>query len=272
MNNSIINNYTDIVYLQRGGTSHILRATNKYTNKKVAIKIAIDTHRQDYIINESNMLSKVDHRNIIRFFDINCINNHQLYIVTEFLEGETLQEYIEKNGPLNYEKLLHTFGEICNGLSYIHSLEIVHKDLKPRNIFLCSNGDVKIIDFGLSVLTTKTPESHTKGQIKGTIDYSSPAQILNPNINEKYSDIYSLGAILYFLAVGKTMFIEQNINTKIRKKLLGYFDINHIVDPNVKQLFLDIMNEYDNKSKIIDQILKKIHTQKIINHWEYVKA
>jgi len=270
MNNNI-NNYTDIVYLQRGGTSYILSGINRYTNKKVAIKIAIDRHKQELIINESNILSKIDHKNIIRFFDINSIKNDQLYIVTEFLEGETLQEYIEKNGPLNYEKLLHIFGEICNGLSYIHSLEIVHKDFKPRNIFLCSNGDIKIIDFGLSAMTTKTLESKPKNKIKGTIDYMSPAQILNPNINEKYSDIYSLGAVLYFLAVGKTMFTEQNINAKIRKKLLGYCDTSCIADPNIKQLFLDIMNEYHNKSKTIDQILKRIHTQKIINCWEYVK-
>jgi serine/threonine protein kinase len=136
---------------------------------------------------------------------------------------------------------------------------------------LCSNGAIKIIDFGLSALTTKTLESKPKNKIKGTIDYMSPAQILNPNINEKYSDIYSLGAVLYFLAVGKTMFTEQNINAKIRKKLLGYYDTSCIIDPNIKQLFLDIMNEYHNKSKTIDQILKRIHTQKIINCWEYVK-
>jgi serine/threonine-protein kinase len=267
-----INNYSDIVYLQRGGTSYILRAINKYTNKKVAIKIAIDRHKQDHIINESNMLSRIDHRNIIRFFDVNSIRNDQLYIVTEFLEGETLQEYIEKNGPLNYERFLHIFQEICNGLSYIHSQNIVHKDLKPRNIFLCSNGDVKIIDFGLSALTTQASNNHAKNKIKGTVDYISPAQILNPNINEKYFDIYSLGAVLYFLVVGRTMFIEKSISTKIRKKLLGYIDTSIIVNSNIRQLFLDIMSQYENKSNNINQIINKIHTQKIINSCNYVKS
>lgn len=272
MQDNTINNYTDIIYLQRGGTSYILTAINKHTNKKVAIKIAIDRHKQDHIINESNILSQINHRNIIRFFDVNSIRNDRLYIVTEFLQGETLQEHIDKNGPLTYEKFLDIFEEICSGLAYIHSQNIVHKDLKPRNIFLCSNGDVKIIDFGLSALTTQAPYIYAKNKLKGTVDYISPVQILNPNINEKYSDIYSLGAVLYFLVVGKTMFTEQSINTKIRKKLSGYIDTSIIVNSNIRELFLDIMNEYENKSNNINQIIKKIHTQKIINSWNYVKS
>jgi serine/threonine-protein kinase len=261
-----INQYEDITYLQRGGTSYILKVKNKYNDQYCAIKLSIDSKKETCIYNEGKILKKTNHKNIIRLLNVNKLYD-KLYLVLELLEGQTLQDFIDHNGPLSYHETLDIFKQICTGVSYLHSIDIIHKDLKPRNIFLCNNGDVKILDFGLAEVKNNHRNIKAQNNIRGTIDFISPQQILNSNIVEKWSDTYSLGAILYFLNTGKTMFQDKLLNNKIRKKIFGYYPIQNVTNPDIKELIQFTMFLYENKSENIQEILDQIHIKQIIHKW-----
>lgn len=264
-----IRQYTDISYLQRGGMSYILKGKNKYTEQYYVIKLSIDKHKQSHLNNESKILGKINHKNIVRLFEVNDIKN-VLFIVLELLEGQTLQDHIDTNGIPSYDTLLRIFKEVCGGVAYLHKLDIVHRDLKPRNIFLCNNGDVKILDFGLSVVLNE-PYKDSKSKIIGTIDHISPAQILYPNNIEKRFDIYSLASILYFMSTGKLMFTNKSLNKKIRNKIFGYFDVSSIDNLDIKELIQLAMSQYNTKKDDINHLLNIVEVKDIINQWNYVK-
>lgn len=264
-----INQYINVTYLQRGGTSYILQAQNLYNDHKCILKLSVDKDKDSHLYNESNILSKIDHKNIIRLLDVNKIHN-RIYLVLELLEGQTLQDYIDQNGTRTYSESLYIIQQICNGLSYLHSLNIVHKDLKPRNIFCCNNGDIKILDFGLSAIVDQFQDIKAQKNIRGTIDFISPEQIVNSNLVEIWSDIYSLASILYFLDTGKTMFQNSSVNKKIRNKLLGYIPNQDIRHPDLKELMEYAIFLYENRSNNIQKLIDIIQTKQIVDRWNYI--
>ena len=262
-----INHYIDVSFLKRGGHSYILKAKNSYSQKYCIIKISIDKNKESHLYNESKILSKINHNNIIKLLDVNKVEN-RLFLVLELLDGLTLQEYININGPQSYNKTLDILEQICIGVKYLHSINIVHKDLKPQNIFMCNNGDIKILDFGLSCDMKDINElNFSKKSIVGTIDYISPAQILNSNNTEKRYDIYSIAIILYFIVTGNKIYNSIDINKKIRNKFYGYCNIKDIVDTDILQIFNKIMQNYEHKIDNIDNILNLLQAKKIINGW-----
>ena len=271
MINTNIDKYTDISYIQRGGTSHILKGLNKYNQKLCVIKLSIDAEKDAHIYDEGFLLGKINHKNIIRLLDINKIGN-RAYLVLELLEGQTLQDYVIQNSPINYSEIIYILEQICDGLAYLHNKNIVHKDLQPRNIFYCTNGDIKILDFGLSAIKNQKQNIKAKKNIVGMIDFISPKQILNSGLTETWSDLYSLASILYFLDTGKKMFENKSLNLKIRNKLLGYYPIHNIQNLDLKELFEHIILLYEYKSDNIQKIVDLIHLKKIIDKWHYVKS
>jgi serine/threonine-protein kinase len=271
MINNNINQYTDISYLQRGGTSHILKGINKYNQKPCIIKLSIDSERDAHTYNEGLLLGQINHKNIVKLLDINKIHD-RVYLVLELLEGKTLQDYIIQNGPISYSETIYILEQICQGLSHLHNKNIVHKDLHPRNIFYCTNGDIKILDFGLSAIKDQRKNIKAQKNIRGMIDFISPKQILNSSLTETWSDLYSLASILYFLDTGKKMFENKSLNLKIRNKLLEYYPIHKIKNLDLKELFEHIILLYEYKSSDIQKIMDLIHLKQIIDKWHYVKG
>lgn len=264
-NNNILYNYKDLTYIQRGGTAYILKAKNIYNDKNVIIKLPIDKNKQDHLLNENKILSKIYHNNIVRLLDVNH-TKHQLYLILELLEGMTLQAYVEKNHPLEYDHILQIYKQICTGVNHIHNLNIVHRDLNPRNIFVCDDQTIKIIDFGLSGFNNSI--LNYKNKINGNIDYASPEQLMDSRYIYKFSDIYSLAAILYFLSTNKTMFIDKDKNLKIRKKFLGYHNKLFTDNIEISNLFFDIINFYNHKTYSITDIITQINLKEIIYQYK----
>ena len=260
-----INQYHNISYIQRGGTSYILHAINSYNNQECIIKLSVDNNRQQHLYNESRILANINHQNIIRLLDVNKVGN-QLYLVLELLKGKTLQEYVDINGSLDYSTILYILEEICKGIQYLHNLNIVHKDLKPKNIFLCDNGDIKILDFGLSsFVNDKQPKLCTR--IVGSIDYMSPLHVLYPEKVDKRYDLYALASVLYFMSTGNIIFNNSSINNKIRKKLLGYIDTSSIQNVNIIELFNIIMGMYTLDDIDTSRLINMIRVKNIIHQW-----
>ena len=266
-----IHQFTDVTYLQRGGSSYILTARNLYNNHKCILKLSIDNSRDDSLQNEGRILSNLDHKNIIKLLDMSKIHN-RIYLVLELMEGQTLQDYVINNGPISYTQTLHIFQQICQGLNYLHQKNIIHRDLQPRNIFYCNDGSIKILDFGLSMIKNLDKNIKAQKNIKGIIDYISPKQILDSNIVEKWSDIYSLAAILYFLNTSQIMYKEKILNTKIRKKIYTNYDKTKIDNQNIIEQIDTAIRLYENKLDNMNDLMNLITTKQIIDKWKYVKS
>jgi serine/threonine protein kinase len=201
-----------------GGMGEVYRARDARLNRDVAIKVlpagfARDPERLRRFQQEAQAAAALNHPSILAVHDF---GEHEgsPYMVTEFLEGETLRERL-RPGTLPVRKATEYAEQVARGLAAAHEKGIVHRDLKPENIFVTRDGRVKILDFGLAKLTrpegtvlsdTATLASQTEaGVVMGTVGYMSPEQVKGQNVDYR-SDLFSFGAILYEMLSGKRAF------------------------------------------------------------------
>ena len=195
-----------------GGMGEVYRAQDSRLARDVAIKIlppdfAIDQNRRARFEREALSLAQVSHPNILAILDIGR-HGDMPFIVTEYLQGETLRKRLQ-SGPLPQRKALEIASQIAKGLGAAHEKGVVHRDIKPENIFIGSDGHVKILDFGLArVADTASEHSDAtvtlqtgSGIILGTAAYLSPEQARGLAADSR-SDIFSLGAALYEMLSG----------------------------------------------------------------------
>ena len=153
----------------------------------------------DRFLQEYEMIAELDHPNIVKIFDLGVSDDHA-HIAMEYLPGGDLKQQIE-NGILEREAVRYT-GQIAGALAQLHSLGILHRDLKPGNIMLRENGNVALIDFGLAKRMRLEQEITSSGEIFGTPYYMSPEQGRGNGVDER-SDVYSLGVILFEMLTGE---------------------------------------------------------------------
>ena len=155
---------------------------------------------------EIDIMSKLDNKNIVNML-ASFEENNRLYIVMEFLEGTTLQEYVRTRGSMSEQEAISCMCQILDGLADVHKHGFVHRDIKPSNIMLCNDGTVKLLDFGIA---KDLNGQGTIGELViGTSGYMSPEQAEGYSIN-RLSDIYSLGCVLYYMLVGEHAVQEQS--------------------------------------------------------------
>ena len=163
-------------------------------------------------MNEVNILSSLNHPNIISYIE-SFIHNDFLYIIMEYADGGDLSLKIQKHGKLfTEEEILKMFTQLVLAIQYIHDNKILHRDIKPQNIFLTKNGDIKLGDFGIAKVLDYTMQL-CKTQI-GTFFYLSPEICEGKSYNSK-SDIWSLGCVLYEMCTLKFMNIVRGNFTPI---------------------------------------------------------
>ena len=201
-----------------GGMGEVYRARDSRLNREVAIKVlpaafARDPERLRRFQQEAQAVAALNHPNILAIHDFGE-HDGSPYLVTEFLEGETLRGRLN-SGALPARKASEFAEQIARGLAAAHDKGIVHRDLKPENIFVTRDGRVKILDFGLAKLTrpdrrtssdAATLASQTEpGVVMGTAGYMSPEQVKG-QVADHRSDLFSFGAILYEMLSGKRAF------------------------------------------------------------------
>lgn len=185
----------------------VYRAIHRKIEKEVAIKaippqLSSDSHIRKRFLNEARLQAKLSHPNIVNV--INYLESDEsIYLIMEYIKGETLEERIKRMGSLKPEIAVEISEKILDALQYLHNKGIVHRDLKPSNIMFTENDTVKVTDFGISKLVGK--KGLTTTILAGSYTYLSPEEITGQGTTY-FSDIYSFGITLYQMLAGKVPF------------------------------------------------------------------
>jgi serine/threonine-protein kinase len=204
-----IGRYQILERVGKGGMGVLYRGHDPVLDREVAVKVMLADFSEDTeqmrprFYREAKSAAKLQHRNIVTVFEF-AEENNQPHIVMEFLRGSPLSSRMEENPPLTLDDKLDIVTQLCNGLGYAHKEGIVHRDVKPANVFILQDGTVKLLDFGIAKLATSTLTR--QGDVVGSAPYMSPEQIAGAQDLDGRSDVWSTGVLLYELLTGRKPF------------------------------------------------------------------
>ena len=195
-----------------GGMSVVYKAYDNIDDRIVAVKVLKDEYSANEEFkrrfkNESKAIALLSHPNIVKVYDVNFGEKLQ-YIVMEYIDGITLKEYINKQGAITWNDALFFMTQILRAVQHAHDKGIVHRDIKPQNIILLSNGNIKVTDFGIARFSRSETKTLTEQAI-GSVHYIAPEQAKGEHTDEK-ADIYSLGVVLYEMLSGEVPFEAES--------------------------------------------------------------
>lgn len=206
----LANRYEVIDKVGTGGMSDVYKAKDHILGRNVAIKVLKQEFGEDINFvtkfrTEAQAAAGLEHPNIVNIYDVGS-ENRMHYIVMEYIEGITLKTYIEKRGKIQFNEAVSIAIQVSNGIRAAHNKRIVHRDIKPQNIMISTEGKVKVTDFGIA----HAASSNTiNSDVMGSVHYTSPEQARNGFVDYK-SDIYSLGIVMYEMVTGKVPFSGDN--------------------------------------------------------------
>ncbi|MGN0313089.1 MAG: Stk1 family PASTA domain-containing Ser/Thr kinase [Lachnospiraceae bacterium] len=203
---NIADRYEIIEKIGTGGMSDVYKALDHLLGRFVAVKVlkpefSEDTNFLTKFRTEAQAAAGLEHPNIVNIYDVGS-ENKMHYIVMEYVEGITLKTYIEKKDKIGYKEAISIAIQTCNGIRAAHNKSIVHRDIKPQNIIISTEGKVKVTDFGIARATTSNT---INSDVMGSVHYTSPEQARNGYVDFK-SDIYSLGIVMYEMVTGRVPF------------------------------------------------------------------
>lgn len=192
-----------------GGMAMVFEAEDLLKKIPVAVKILKDEFAADSIsvqrfINESKAVLMLSHSNIVKIFDVS-VHGEYKYIVMEYLDGITLKTYMERKGALSADETISYSIQILRALEHAHLGGIIHRDIKPQNIMLLKNGQIKVTDFGIAKLPDAKTLTATDKAI-GTVYYISPEQAAGKKSIDRRADLYSVGVMMYEMCTGRLPF------------------------------------------------------------------
>ncbi len=203
---TIVDRYEIIGQIGAGGMADVYKARDNKLNRFVAVKVMKSEFREDSTFirkftREAQAAAGLANPNIVNVFDVGE-DNGVYFIVMELVEGITLKEYIRKKGKLSVREATSIAIQVCMGLDAAHAQNIVHRDVKPQNIIISTDGKVKVTDFGIA----RAASSNTiSSNAMGSVHYSSPEQVRGGYADSK-SDIYSIGITMYEMITGRVPF------------------------------------------------------------------
>ena len=212
MDEIIAGKYRILELIGSGGMGKVYRAAQIDLNRAVAVKVlspslAEDPEFLERFRQEAAIIARLSHPNIVNVITIETLRN-TFCIIMEFLEGETLQNLVDINGPLPPNKAAVIGGKAADALHHAHEKGVIHRDVKPDNIMILPDESVKVTDFGIARWGESSLKTRT-GISMGTPKFMSPEQARGKNIDRR-SDVYSLGLTLYYITTGRPAFDANN--------------------------------------------------------------
>lgn len=252
--------------LAYGGMSTVYEAKDKKSRAKVAIKIynangELDLLNPTYVLAKAAAIAKVKHPHLVEVFDMG-IHEDKAFVIMELLSGITLQSYLAYNENPSWKSSKRIILQICCGLDALHKSEIIHMDVKPSNIFITENGEVKVFDFDISLAKfLKEPASFS--MFIGSEHYASPEQFKGKRYFDPRIDIYSLGIVMYELVSGRHPFPGDDMANllmmhmcKVPKPPSG---INQNLSPQIDAVVMKaIEKKPENRFQNMEELLEGI--------------
>jgi serine/threonine protein kinase len=230
--------YRVLKELGRGGMGTVYLAEDNELNRQVAIKVLsvpeLDDSLRERMIREAQIIARLEHPGIVPVHDVGVLPEGRVFYAMKYVRGNRLDEYAAEVDSL--KDRLRKFQAVCDAVAFAHAHGVIHRDLKPQNIMIGSFGEVLVLDWGVAKLLRKSettapvsleadtliknPGDTSQGTIIGTRDYMSPEQARGEiNQLDERADVYSLGAVLYFLLTDKapSSTRPRTVNPKVSK-------------------------------------------------------
>jgi serine/threonine protein kinase len=201
-------------------THMLFRSYDPFLDRKVAIKIIQlfdpngneDITANDSFYKEAQAIGRLQHQNIVSVYDAG-VGDYEGYIVMEYIQGESLLDLLKRKKLLSVDEALTIAAQICHALNYAHTKKIIHRDIKPSNIMIAQDGQVKVVDFGISILN---PDEAKDPGLMGTPSYMAPELIDGATANE-LSDLFSVAVLLYEMIKGDVPFSGSDAHAVLYK-------------------------------------------------------
>jgi serine/threonine protein kinase len=247
----VVGRYVILERLGAGNRGRVFKAQHRLMGRLTALKvIAPQIARRASSIarfhREMRLIGRLDHPNVIRAFDADQVGD-LLYIVMEYVAGWSLDHVIEDRGPLPAAEVVDYMTQAAMGLAHAHERGIVHRDVKPPNLLLSEEGQIKVLDLGLSALMeadSAASYATVAGRIVGTVNYMSPEQAIAHNVDGR-SDLFSLGCTMYQLLSARLPFpgetIAECLTLRIKGRSTPITDFRPDLSPRLVQLLEKLM-------------------------------
>ena len=229
--------------------------------------------------NESKAISLLNHPNIVKVYDVSVGENLQ-YIVMECVEGMTLREYLnERGGKITSRETVHFIAQILRALDHAHRNGVVHRDIKPQNIMLLDNGQLRMMDFGIARISRAENQIQNGKKAMGSVHYISPEQAKGEETDPK-SDIYSVGVMMYEMLSGRLPFDADDMVEVARKQIRDTPKPLAELAPDVPTGLVQIteramaklpVNRYSSAAEMLEALDAYVQDPSVTFQYQYVK-
>lgn len=232
----------------RGTVGTVYRARQVSLDKEVALKLLNPSFRTnpemvEQFKREAKSAAKINHPHVVTAIDAGESDGRS-YLAMEYVAGETLKSKVERDGPLEEAELLELARSVTQGLAHAHSHGLLHRDLKPDNLLLGTSGQIKIADFGLAMPMDDAEVMSAEHKRRGTPYYLSPEQARGESVSEA-SEIYALGATLFFVATGRPLFSGNSVKEILLQQIQATppspRESGALITPETDALILDMV-------------------------------
>ena len=271
-----------------GGMANVYKAVMLGRNGPVpaGTVVAVKVLRQEYthdpelvrrFKNESKAISLLNHPNIVKVYDVS-VNDQLQYIVMEYVDGMTLREYLnERGGKLTCRETVHFISQILKALDHAHRNGVVHRDIKPQNIMLLDNGQLRMMDFGIARIS-RAENQLLSGKTMGSVHYISPEQAKGDE-TDCTSDIYSVGVMMYEMLSGQLPFDAEDAVEVAIKQISDQPKSLHEIAPQVPAALVEItekamaklpQNRYASAREMLDALDTYVQNPSVMFEYQYI--
>ena len=271
-----------------GGMANVYKAVMLGHNGPVpaGTVVAVKVLRQEYMHdpdlvrrfkNESKAISLLNHPNIVKVYDVS-VNDDLQYIVMEYVDGMTLREYLnQRGGRLTNRETVHFISQILKALEHAHANGVVHRDIKPQNIMLLDNGQLRMMDFGIARIS-RAENQLLSGKAMGSVHYISPEQAKGDE-TDCTSDIYSVGVMMYEMLSGQLPFDAEDAVEVAIKQISDQPKSLHEIAPQVPAALVEItekamaklpQNRYASAREMLDALDTYVQNPSVMFEYQYI--